>query len=68
MTTRDTFERDLSLWLREEGEHRVPDHLAEVRAVRRDPPAPAVVEPRKVSSPCKRRLVLHPFPCRPGCC
>ena len=30
MTTRDTFGRDLSLWLREEGEHRVPDHLAEV--------------------------------------
>ena len=30
MTTRDTFGRDLSQWLREEGEHRVPDHLAEV--------------------------------------
>ena len=30
MTTRDTFGRDLSHWLREEGEHRVPDHLAEV--------------------------------------
>lgn len=30
MTTRDTFGHNLSRWLREEGEHRVPDHLAEV--------------------------------------
>ena len=50
MTTRDTFGRDLSLWLREEGEHRVPDHLAEV-LVRScgHPPATVVVEPRKVA-------------------
>ena len=30
MTTRDAFGRDLSVWLHEEGEHRVPDHLSEV--------------------------------------
>jgi hypothetical protein len=30
MTARDTFGRDLSRWLHEESEHRVPDHLAEV--------------------------------------
>jgi hypothetical protein len=30
MTANDTFGRDLSRWLHEEGEHRVPDHLTEV--------------------------------------
>ena len=30
MTARDTFGRDLSRWLHEESEHRVPDHLADV--------------------------------------
>ena len=30
MTTPDTYGRDLSRWLREDGEHRVPDHLSEV--------------------------------------
>jgi Tol biopolymer transport system component len=30
MTSNDMFGRDLSRWLHEEGEHRVPDHLAEV--------------------------------------
>ena len=30
MTTPDTFGRDLSRWLHEESEHRVPDHLSEV--------------------------------------
>ena len=30
MTSDDMFGRDLSRWLQEEGEHRVPDHLAEV--------------------------------------
>jgi Tol biopolymer transport system component len=30
MTTDDTFGRDLSRWLQDEAEHRVPDHLAEV--------------------------------------
>ncbi|HEY4632538.1 MAG TPA: DPP IV N-terminal domain-containing protein, partial [Candidatus Limnocylindrales bacterium] len=30
MTTNDTFGRNLSTWLREEAEHRVPDHLGEV--------------------------------------
>lgn len=33
MTSNDTFGRDLSRWLLEEGEHRVPDHLAEVLVV-----------------------------------
>ena len=30
MTTDDRFGRDLSAWLHEDGEHRVPDHLGEV--------------------------------------
>jgi WD40 repeat protein len=30
MTPNDTLGRDLSRWLHEDGEHRVPDHLAEV--------------------------------------
>ena len=30
MTNNESFGRDLSRWLHEEGEHRVPDHLAEV--------------------------------------
>ena len=30
MTTQETFGRDLSRWLREDAEHRVPDHLTEV--------------------------------------
>lgn len=30
MTTEETFGRDLSRWLREDAEHRVPDHLTEV--------------------------------------
>ncbi len=30
MTSNDTFGRDLSRWLIEDGEHRVPDHLGEV--------------------------------------
>ncbi len=30
MITNDSFGKDLSTWLQEEGEHRVPDHLAEV--------------------------------------
>ena len=30
MTTDDRFARNLSAWLREDGEHRVPDHLTEV--------------------------------------
>ena len=38
MTTNEIFGRDLSHWLHEEGEHRVPDHLADVlwRPWRRD--------------------------------
>ena len=63
MTTRDTFGRDLSLWLREEGEHRVPDHLAEV-LVRSacHPPATVVVEPRKVAPRGYRRSRTAPQP------
>ena len=30
MTTDDRFARNLSAWLQEDGEHRVPDHLTEV--------------------------------------
>jgi hypothetical protein len=30
MTTHDTFGQELSAWLEEDGEHRVPDHLREV--------------------------------------
>jgi Tol biopolymer transport system component len=30
MTTNDAFERNLSIWLHEDAEHHVPDHLAEV--------------------------------------
>jgi WD40 repeat protein len=30
MTNSDSFGRDLSRWLHEEGEHRVPDHLGEI--------------------------------------
>jgi hypothetical protein len=30
MNSNDAFGQDLSTWLQEEGEHRVPDHLREV--------------------------------------
>ena len=30
MSTNDMFGQELSTWLQEEGEHRVPDHLREV--------------------------------------
>jgi hypothetical protein len=42
MTTNDAFERNLSMWLHEDAEHHVPDHLVEVlqrTAVTRQRPA-----------------------------
>ena len=30
MTTNDVFGRNLSIWLHEDAEHHVPDHLADV--------------------------------------
>ena len=71
MTTNDAFERNLSVWLHEDAEHRVPDHLEEVlqrTAVARQRPAWSSLErwlpmdttlrPRPVVLPRVGRLVL----------
>jgi Tol biopolymer transport system component len=71
MTTDDVFGRTLATWLKEEAEHHVPDHLAEVlqrTAVTRQRPAWSSLErwlpmdttlrPRLIDLPRASRLVL----------
>jgi Tol biopolymer transport system component len=71
MTTNDAFERTLSAWLHEDGEHHVPDHLAEVlqrtAATRQRPawsslerwlPMDTTLRPRLVNLPTASRLLL----------
>ena len=50
MTVNDDSGREVSDWLHEFGAHRVPDHLdAVLRTTSTRPPAPGLVEPRKVA-------------------
>jgi len=68
MTTNDAFERNLSIWLHEEAEHHVPDHLAEVlqrTATSRQRPAWSSLERwLPVDTTFRRSVFARPTPVR----
>lgn len=68
MTTNDAFERNLSIWLHEDAEHHVPDHLEEVlqrTATARQRPAWSSLERWLPMDTTFRRSVLsRPTPAR----
>jgi Tol biopolymer transport system component len=68
MTTNDAFERNLSLWLHEDAEHHVPEHLAAVlqrTAVARQRPAWSSLERwLPVATTFRRSVFARPVPMR----
>ena len=68
MTTNDAFERNLSVWLHEDAEHHVPDHLAEVlqrTATARQRPAWSSLERwLPVDTTFRRSVFARPTPVR----
>ena len=69
MNPNDAFDRDVSDWLHEDAEHRVPEHLdAVLRRDERTATAAGMVEPRKVAprGPDLSREHARAAPARPG--
>ena len=68
MTTNDAFERNLSIWLHEDAEHHVPDHLEEVlqrTATARQRPAWSSLERwLPMDTTFRRSVFARPVPMR----
>jgi Tol biopolymer transport system component len=68
MTTNDAFERNLSVWLHEDAEHHVPDHLEEVlqrtAAARQRPAWSSLERWLPVDTTFRRSVFARPVPMR----